>query len=284
MLEKALFPVDFSRPAGATLEFLKGLKPSGLKLVVLIHVIDARGVEYPVTESYREKLMEKLDEWAGSLREEGLTAKTVVHSGVPFEEILKVAEAEQVSWIVTGSHGKSPLEELLFGSVSERVGRVSRIPVLFIRYGYLEGRSAGAIRNLAEETFRKILFPTDFSACATRALEHIKLLKERIGEVLVTHVIESKAGLEDRALENQRLSASQQLEKISDDLQRSGLKVKMHLAAGTPVAEVLRLAGEEEVSLIIMGSRGKGLIRETFVGSVSLDTIRLANKPVMIVR
>jgi nucleotide-binding universal stress UspA family protein len=47
--------------------------------------------------------------------------------------VLKVAEEENPSVIVVGSHGKSNLEEMLLGSVSEKVVRKSRHPVLVVK-------------------------------------------------------------------------------------------------------------------------------------------------------
>jgi nucleotide-binding universal stress UspA family protein len=46
---------------------------------------------------------------------------------------LRVEEGEGVSAIVIGSHGKTNLEEMLLGSVSEKAIRQSRKPVLVIK-------------------------------------------------------------------------------------------------------------------------------------------------------
>jgi nucleotide-binding universal stress UspA family protein len=67
------------------------------------------------------------------LRQVGLEVKLRIETGVPLKEILKVEGEEKVSAIVIGSHGKTNLQEMVLGSVSEKVIRNSRNPVLVIK-------------------------------------------------------------------------------------------------------------------------------------------------------
>ncbi|MDO9528669.1 MAG: universal stress protein [Syntrophales bacterium] len=67
------------------------------------------------------------------LREAGFKVKTRIETGFPFSEILRVENEENVSVIVMGSHGMSNLKEILLGSVSERVIRKAKKPVLVIK-------------------------------------------------------------------------------------------------------------------------------------------------------
>ena len=67
------------------------------------------------------------------MKQHGLEVKVRIETGVPLKEILKVEEEEKVSAIVIGSHGKTNLEEMVLGSVSEKVIRKSKNPVLVIK-------------------------------------------------------------------------------------------------------------------------------------------------------
>ncbi len=58
-------------------------------------------------------------------------SKVVV--GYPKEEILNVAESNNVDLIIMGTHGRKGLDKLLFGSVAEKVVMQSPVPVLTIR-------------------------------------------------------------------------------------------------------------------------------------------------------
>jgi len=59
--------------------------------------------------------------------------KIRIETGVPLKEILKVEEEEKVSAIVIGSHGKTNIREMFLGSVSEKVIRKSKNPVLIVK-------------------------------------------------------------------------------------------------------------------------------------------------------
>lgn len=58
---------------------------------------------------------------------------TTVVTGVPFEEINRIAQEHDASLIVIGTHGRSGLDHLIFGSTAERVVRSAPCPVLTIR-------------------------------------------------------------------------------------------------------------------------------------------------------
>ncbi len=53
--------------------------------------------------------------------------------GDPFKEIIRVAEEEDVSVIVIGSHGRTDIVEMLLGSVAEKVVRKAKRPVLVVK-------------------------------------------------------------------------------------------------------------------------------------------------------
>ena len=53
--------------------------------------------------------------------------------GVPYKEIVKIAEDEGVDIIIMGSHGKTNLRDILLGSVTENVIKKSDKPVLVVK-------------------------------------------------------------------------------------------------------------------------------------------------------
>lgn len=70
---------------------------------------------------------------AEKLYEQGLSWSVKLVKGVPFGEIVKGAEKEEVDAIVVGSHGKINVAEMLLGSVSEKVVRKANRPVLVVK-------------------------------------------------------------------------------------------------------------------------------------------------------
>jgi len=66
-------------------------------------------------------------------RSAGVPARTVLLSGDPAQGILDTAAKEGADLVIVGSRGTGTLERLLMGSVSERVVRFSKCPVLVVR-------------------------------------------------------------------------------------------------------------------------------------------------------
>jgi universal stress protein A len=55
-----------------------------------------------------------------------------IETGTPFREIIRMADKTAASMIVLGTHGRSGLGRLVFGSTAERVVRVAHCPVLTV--------------------------------------------------------------------------------------------------------------------------------------------------------
>lgn len=66
-------------------------------------------------------------------REKGVNLTTRIVRGYPADEIMKVAKDENVDLIIVGSLGRTGIERMLMGSVSEAVVRHAPCPVLVVR-------------------------------------------------------------------------------------------------------------------------------------------------------
>lgn len=283
MFTRILFPTDFSSHAQKTLECFLGLKEVGVEEIILITVVDDRGVEYPVAQDMTAEVEKYLEEIRSKVEQEGYNVRAVVRKGSPYLEILKAAEEEEVTLIAFGSHGKSPLEEVLLGSVSERVVREAKVPVLIVRYRLLEGEEGVTLERFSENTFRKILYPTDFSTCSKNTLRYIESLKTAGGEeVVVAHTIDERH-ITRESLEDVRIARRHSLERIKEELETWKYNVKVSLSTGVPLARILDIAEEEDVSIIVLGPHGKGLVKEMLLGSVSENVVRMAKRPVLVI-
>jgi len=143
MFEKILYPTDFSDVSKKALKYLAQLKDAGTKEIVVLHVIDEKGIDAisryaagsaePMIREITKEANEEGKKIEKKLMQSGLNVKIRIETGVPLKEILKVEEEEKVSAIVIGSHGKTNLKEMFLGSVSEKVIRQSKKPVLVIK-------------------------------------------------------------------------------------------------------------------------------------------------------
>ena len=149
MFKKILFPTDFSDPSNEALSYIKELKESGAEEIVVLHVIEDKEIPVflgldegdAISGAQLEKTLGIIEENAKQatraiaieLKEKGFEVKVRIEKGTAFREILKVEEEEKVCGIVIGSHGKGFVKGILLGSVSEKVIRKCRKPVLVIK-------------------------------------------------------------------------------------------------------------------------------------------------------
>ena len=143
MFKKILFPTDFSDVSKKALDYILTLKNVGAEVVVIIHVIDQRSIRVidnlaimNSSELEREMMSsatESLEKVEKKLEDNGFAVKSLLRIGHPVIEILDTEKDEDVSIIVIGSHGKSNLEEMFLGSVSEKVIRRCERPVFVIK-------------------------------------------------------------------------------------------------------------------------------------------------------
>lgn len=74
------------------------------------------------------------------LRDKGINVRSEVLLGHPAEEIIEYAKGQNIDLIVMCSHGRSGVGRWVFGSVTEKVLRGSRTPILVIRPDALQNR------------------------------------------------------------------------------------------------------------------------------------------------
>lgn len=140
---RLLVPTDFS--GGSELAWAAARRlAAGLGAeLVLVHVL----VETPlysegpftmqrardVFDAARRWAVKALGEWTATAAAAGLSARWVVRTGVPHEEIVGAAAQERADLIVIGTHGRGGLDRALLGSVADRVIRLAPCPVVTVR-------------------------------------------------------------------------------------------------------------------------------------------------------
>jgi len=140
---------------------------------------------------------------------------------------------------------------------------------------------------------KKILWPTDLSGNAEKALPLVTSLSEKLqGEVHLLYVIEELALHEpwygefdsshiDKIHDWERKKAEERLDWVcGEHLQGCPLYIK-HMAIGDPADEILKIIPKEGIDMVVMAKRGrKG--RFSF-GSVTEKVVKNAPVPVSVV-
>ncbi len=143
---------------------------------------------------------------------------------------------------------------------------------------------------------RTILIPTDFSGCANYALPYAAAIARATNATIIcVHVVEPIApavgytGLAEPLpiadiSEQLEDSAERELPKLAECDECAGLKVEEVLVHGDAAAEIVRVAEEREVDLIVISSHGRTGLGRILFGSTAEAVVRHASCPVLVVK
>ncbi len=134
---------------------------------------------------------------------------------------------------------------------------------------------------------QKILVATDGSADAERATEAASDLTKRAeAELHVVHVWHDVPGFAHDFVKRELKKQGQEiLDEQVEKIRATGVEVtKAHLRGGRTSNQVIKLAEEIDVGLLIVGSRGLGTVRRILMGSQSEEIVHHAQVPVLVLR
>ena len=152
----------------------------------------------------------------------------------------------------------------------------------------------------------KILYATDLSKNSAYAFFYAAdMAKRHNARIVILHSVEPyrhmySEGMSDRVEEMLRKAKKEEretdLEEIKKYLQTFCEKIenqigppcvelvsKILVPLGHPVEEILKAADEEGCDAIVLGTHGKGLLRQTFLGSVAGSVLQRSLKPVFVI-
>jgi nucleotide-binding universal stress UspA family protein len=143
-----LVPHDFSTSANHAAALARDEAKAHGARVVLLHVIElpsqlqpdavmvpeATGAPINLRDYAVASAEAHLTDLAARLAKDGVAVSTFVRVGRPVEEITQLADDEHADLVVMGTHGRTGLQRMLIGSVTERVVRTAKMPVLTVRH------------------------------------------------------------------------------------------------------------------------------------------------------
>jgi nucleotide-binding universal stress UspA family protein len=130
-----------------------------------------------------------------------------------------------------------------------------------------------------------ILLATDSSEESQIASRLAASIAEGTGsEMHLVHVA-GTGGADPRVYEQMRARSRTLLDEQAEKMRDEGVDIaKKHLRSGQPDQEIVTLADELGVGLIVMGGRGLGGMKRALMGSVSDSVVRHAHCPVLVAR
>lgn len=138
--------------------------------------------------------------------------------------------------------------------------------------------------------YDRILFPTDGSETRGRALEHaLDLALQYDAALHVLYVIDKAVFAGDietgPILEQFEAIGHGVLEEVSAEAATAGVEpVVTHLGRGNPHERILEYADDQQIDVIVMGTRGRTGLNRYLIGSVTEKVVRLSEVPVLTVQ
>lgn len=286
MFAKVVLAVDPS-PAWEEIVACAGeLRVLGARELILAHVLTVKflgGLE--------ASLKAEAEPWLAAQRQnlnnQGFQVTVEMVSGLPAYALNEVARRYGAHLMVIGPQKSSRWQERLLGSVTSAVLHHAEMPLLLLKARITADRPESTCRIKAAELLRHVLFPTDFSEIAARAGQVLEQLAPRgITRVTLVNALDVPGGeayppgFQEMAV----AQAQSQLASWEARLKQAGIpRVDPVFDPGHPLPALLHILESEDISLIIMGTQGKGFVREIFLGSVAHNVARLAPCPVLLI-
>jgi nucleotide-binding universal stress UspA family protein len=147
------------------------------------------------------------------------------------------------------------------------------------------------IEERVSVSVKKILLATDFSSVSEKAAAYAKALSRRFSSTVeIAHVFDPSVvtsyeeAIVGLPMNERRRTASEDLERLRDDLSTSGIDARTTLTEGhRPSATLLKIAKDHEVDLIVAGTESKSGVERLILGSTAEEVIRNAECPVLTV-
>lgn len=291
----AVVALDDSEASDLIVDALPHFQQFGTKKVTLVTVVPIPFTGER-TEFKTDAYTERLNEYKADLEKEGFTVDVDLRSGTYFyppSEILTSAKEHDADFVIIGSRGQSKVQEMLLGSTATEVLHRSRLPVFLMNIDIQTDEDDPKKRRLVmtqsiKGSLNHVLHATDFSETADLAFDVVKALDSDglINKISFIHVqghhaIALKDPVSRDALTDQNMDELEKMRNSLSDKTRDDSEII--ITFGTPGKEIVQAIKDNNVTLAVMGSQGKGFVHEFFLGGVSSQVTRFSKVPVLLV-
>lgn len=289
MYDSILVPTDGSEHAGRAAEhagYLAGLFDATVHLLSVVDVQAAAGAfgAGGVDEAYISRLE---DEGEGAVEAaadavEGVDAvRTAVVRGRPDEAILDYAGENGIGLVVMGTRGRTGLTRYVAGSVTERVLRLSDVPVLTVR----------AVEGWETTEYEEVLIPTDGSEYAEAAVDHGLAVAEATGaRVHAVNVVDlgsmtmnARYTLPEDVIARIEADGETATEEVASLARERGLETVTDVRRGSATRTLLDYVDRKDIDLVAMGTAGRTGLDRYLLGSTTEGLVRQSDAPVLAV-
>jgi len=280
MTSTILVPLDGSSAGEDALPYAVALARAAGDSIHLLTVITGYGFRHPAiawewlkapTRRARELHLQTV---ADRLVAEGVDVTTELTDGEPVATILQVAHTRHAGLIALATHGWGGVDRLLLGSVTDKVMRLSPVPVMITRRQHPEGVHAPI-------HVRRVAVPLDGSPAAEAAIAAAADLLAAGSLLFLVQVLPPLEGDVDGALLLDLKASNQHLAESAASYLLGAcrrvtvqVQVETRVLHGAVVAELQRFVEDEGIDLVVMTTHGLGGWQRLLVGSIADRLVR----------
>jgi nucleotide-binding universal stress UspA family protein len=269
MEQTILIPIDGSESTDETLVYVRSISPKETTRIILLHVTPTVDTARAALDTHPNVniLYEGLDD-------EGWSVGREVRMGDPVREIIKMAILTPATLILMSTHGRSGIERIREGSVTEQVLKQSPCPVFI-----LHSTRPEPVQPRTEDLFRRILVPLDGSDASSAIMECVEhFAKMHDSEVILFH--DELAHIES---DDEKAAIKAKLQEQSVELANTGLRVSLDMTTYKhPIREILDRIDAMDIDLVSMATHGNDGDKIAMDESVTAEVIRHANCPLLV--
>lgn len=138
--------------------------------------------------------------------------------------------------------------------------------------------------------YDSILVATDGSDNAATAVDHaVELARQLERPLYGLAVVDTRTAYDSGIVDPEEVRARQHeraasaLEALETRAAEAGVEAETTIRTGVPYEEIIAYATDNDLSVIVVGSRGRSGFREAVLGSTADALVRLATQPVLVV-
>lgn len=270
LLQDILVATDFSKSSDRAIQASVLLAKKFKSRIALVHVASEENVSEKTKTLIEQSIHNKLVELKEQIFKEGVSVSDIlIESGVAFEKIIQVAQAQNVNVIVAGSGSKDKNDNFKLGTTVEKLMRKNQIPLW-------------VVKNEDVKPISKITCPVDFSDASRRALLNAITFAEKFNaELSVLHVfvpivstsvrISLDIEEENKNLKNEK---EKEFDRFLNEIDFKSVKFTKNLLMGMPDVEIFKAIKQQNTDLLLMGTTGKNSLSKLLMGSITEKVTR----------
>ncbi|MDI6875749.1 MAG: universal stress protein [Methanomicrobiales archaeon] len=287
MFGDVLFPVDLSPSMERLVRAAEEVVVAGVRRITLFHVVDRENaLAEPETLEYSRKTLEEWKTRLEQCRPAAIDCRVAV--GTPWIAIVHTAAEEGYSFILLGSHSRALVRPEYLGAETENVLHHASVPVLLVRMHIVQPGEVTTCLPTSATIFRRVLFPIDFSPDSLKCIPLIEQMADaRPAELIVAHIQDTRTLAHATAVQMEEFNRrdARRLEDLKVHFESLGFgHVTTLLRTGDAIEELLAIARDDDISLIVLGAKGRTNLASMALGGVSETLVHRSGSHILLVR